>query len=236
MSDAIGVRSPRNVAFKLMSDHCAPTDPRKIAANRDGGHRCFFAGLAVIALIRASEALAADQGAGAALGPMRNDFHPPVAVPTASRYGKWDLSPTASPLRDLPPLPVTGTFSSSEFRPRPRSILEPDASATRPGDNLEFDETVWQRLADYRTRDRVRVLTLWESTASAVSIQTDRRGGPSLQWTSRWMNRGGATRGLLDHWLPIPFRGLSRSSSPSPSAKSPNLSQSAPHTGFSPTP
>lgn len=230
-----------------------------MAANRDGGRRHFVASLAVIALIRTSEAMAADQGARVAPGPTGNELHPAMAARlrpfeaalepsvvarsenvepgfAANRYGRWDLSAAASPWRDLPPLPDTGTYSSSEFRPRPRSILEPDASATRPGDNLEFDQTVWQRLADYRTRDRVRVLTLWESTASAVSIQTDRRGGPSLQWTSRWMNRGGATRGLLDHWLPMPFRGMSRSVSSPPPARSPNLQLLAPHPGFNPAP
>jgi hypothetical protein len=56
----------------------------------------------------------------------------------------------------------------------------------------------WQRLGDYRAQGRVQLLTLWQSPRNMVSLQTGRHGGPSLQWSSRGMNRGGATRGVLD--------------------------------------
>ncbi len=112
----------------------------------------------------------------------------------------------------LPAVPDAGSFSNSDFRPRARSVFATQSPVGNTGDDLAFDKPVWQRLAEYRSRDRVRVLTLWESGASAVSLQTDRKGDPSLQWTSRWMNRGGATRGLLDRWMPASvFRGFAHS-------------------------
>jgi hypothetical protein len=58
--------------------------------------------------------------------------------------------------------------------------------------------TVWQRMADYKSRDRVRLLTLWETSGSTISLQAGKKGDPSLQWNSRLMNRGGSTQGLLD--------------------------------------
>ena len=70
--------------------------------------------------------------------------------------------------------------------------------------------TVWQRLSDYRSRDRVRVVTLWETGGSSVSLQAGKKGDPSLQWTSRLMNRGGATRGLLDQLFATSLGGVAR--------------------------
>lgn len=129
------------------------------------------------------------------------------------RYGKWDLSAPRTPPGSLgfgkPDFPAAG------FRPRAPSALASEALVPKPDENLTFEKSVWQRLSEYKTRDRVRILTLWESTASAVSLQTDRKGGPSLQWTSRWMNRGGATRGVLDRWLPSSLFRFSRAGNPS---------------------
>ena len=61
--------------------------------------------------------------------------------------------------------------------------------------------TVWQRLKDYRSNGRVRLVTLFETAGSSISLQAGRHGEPSLQWTSRSLNRGGSTRGLFDHFL-----------------------------------
>jgi hypothetical protein len=62
--------------------------------------------------------------------------------------------------------------------------------------------TMWDRLSDYRSHGRVRLLTLWEAGDNSVSLQAGKRGEPSLQWTSRSMNHGGATRGLFDRLVP----------------------------------
>ncbi len=64
---------------------------------------------------------------------------------------------------------------------------------------------------DLRAHNRVRLLTLWETGGSSVSLQAGRKGDPSLQWTSRLMNRGGATRGLLDQMFSASLAGAGRS-------------------------
>ena len=146
----------------------------------------------------------AEPGSKPLVGPL---FAPPLYMP-----GTYALSQQAEPR----------SYSAQEFRPRGRSVSESDPHGPTEL-NLAFDASIWQRLNEYRNHDRIRVLTLWESGASAVSLQADHRGGPSLQWTSRLMNRGGATHGLLDRLLPTSIfgNGSSRSilgrSSPLPS-------------------
>ncbi len=70
--------------------------------------------------------------------------------------------------------------------------------------------TVWQRLNEFRSQDRVRVLTLWETEtgASNVSLQASKKGDPSLQWSSSWTNQGRASHGLLDRVLSATLKGL----------------------------
>jgi hypothetical protein len=95
-------------------------------------------------------------------------------------------------------------FSSDEFRPRTPSLLEAPTPAGPESMNRSQAlplTSAWQRLADYRSQGRVQLLTLWESKRSTVSLQAGKHGGPSLQWSSRLMNRGGATRGLLDRFV-----------------------------------
>ncbi len=168
----------------------------------------------MFALACAGEALAGDPlSTTASKAPEFNDPHltaflsAPIALPS---YGRplnarpFDLQPViAAP--NAYPLPVVSeppVYSNKDFRPRGRSVYEADPRGS-PEDNLTFDKTIWQRLNEYRTRDRVRVLTLWESGVSAVSLQTDRKGDPWLQFTSKLNTRGNATHGLLDHLLPV---------------------------------
>jgi len=58
--------------------------------------------------------------------------------------------------------------------------------------------SVWQRMRDFRTEDGIRLLTFWQTAGSTVALH-QKNGGASLQWTSHALNRGGASRGLLDH-------------------------------------
>jgi hypothetical protein len=193
-----------------------------------GARKRFFLGLAAFTLIRATEALAADSVTVPALRPNSNEAHPPAALReplhafapqpfsgslggppdpafAAPRDEHFGLPAALLPVpRDysLPPAAESHAFSSTDFRPRGHSVFDTDPGIANANDNLMVDKTVWQRLQEYRNRDKVRVMTLWESGASNVSIQTNRKGAPSLQWTSRLMNRGGATRGLLDRWSP----------------------------------
>jgi hypothetical protein len=215
-----------------MSDHCPPTDPRKVAATRDGTRRRLFLGLVAFTLIKTGEALAADQAGAPAPAPGRNEPRPPMRVSAAQFAPQFSLSAALSPVPreySLPPVAESRSFSNTDFRPRGHSVFDTDPSiaGVGAGDNLMIDRTVWQSLREYRNRDGIRLLTLWESRGSALSIQTNRKGDPSLQWTSRLMNRGGATRGLLDRWMPASvfrsfsrFAGAASNKTPSPLAAS----------------
>jgi hypothetical protein len=147
-----------------------------------------------------------------------------LSAPGAYRLG--DLAPAARP------------FSDRDFRPRGRSLFEADPRTVGPEPGFAFNQTTWQRLNEYRTRDRVRVLTLWESGVSAVSLQTDHKGDPSLQWTSRLMNRGGASHGLLDQLFPTSIFGGATRVTRSPTAQPSRISGalSSLHFGASPPP
>src|ERR1700730_7993225 len=169
-------------------------------------------GFAILTIVRTSEALAGEQ------------VPPTVSAPKPDFNVAREFTPTSAFML-LPPssypavpssyqavdLPVFKSFSAAQFRPRGHSILEKDS---RLGDAEDAPmlrgTTVWQRLSDYRSRDRVRVVTLWETGGSSVSLQAGKKGDPSLQWTSRLMNRGGATRGLLDQLLASSLGGVAR--------------------------
>jgi hypothetical protein len=63
--------------------------------------------------------------------------------------------------------------------------------------------SAWGRLEEFKTRGGIRLLTLWNSKFSSLSIQTGHGRIPSLQWTSRGGLGGGAatTHGVLDRLL-----------------------------------
>jgi len=128
----------------------------------------------------------------------------------------------------LSQLPETKAYSATEFRPRGHSIFDADPRLSPPGGTLTADKNLMQRLNEYRSHDRVRVLTLWDTGASAISIQTDHRGDPSLQWTSHLFNKGGAKEGLLDQLFPVSVFGgathVTRSATSQPSRVSGALS------------
>jgi hypothetical protein len=183
-------------------------------------------GLMLITLIRTSEALAGDQasiananlntGLGAGIGGFRLSLPPAPALmaPLDSLSAPTDMD--------------SRTFSATEFRPRKPTVFDsnPTANAFSEAPLLR-NTTVWQRLSEYRSHDRVRLLTLWESSSSTISLQAGRRGDPSLQWTSRLMNRGGSTQGVLDRLFStsieragMGLRNLSRSANaPAPPIK-----------------
>ncbi len=51
------------------------------------------------------------------------------------------------------------------------------------------DTSIARELSEAKTQDRVRLLTLWQSRASSLSLQAGKRGAPSLQWSTPWMHR-----------------------------------------------
>jgi len=191
------------------------------AAHCNGLRDRMLIGLMLFTLVRSSEALAADQAslAPAALDPgvggIRRSSQPVPALTLP-----LDLF-TLSAITEKP------AFSATDFRPRKPTLLDKDPVASTFGEaSLLRNTTVWQRLSEYRSHDRVRVLTLWESKGSSVSLQAGRRGDPSLQWSSRIMNRGGSTQGVLDRWFStslaragVGLRNITRPRSAAPSPK-----------------
>jgi hypothetical protein len=160
--------------------------------------------LTLYALVRAGEALASDQ-ASLSVPTVHPDFGTlrttPVEVTLLPAPGTFTV----------PPVVDKQEFSATEFRPRKHSAAS-DAAAGVPGESpMLTGTTVWQRLSDYKSHDKVRLLTLWETSASTVSIQTTTHGDPSLQWTSRYMNRGGPTRGLFDRLFAVSLAGAGNS-------------------------
>jgi hypothetical protein len=98
-------------------------------------------------------------------------------------------------------------FSATEFRPRKQGVRDPESSAGR---NFLLDapitksNSVWQHMSDFRSQGRVRLLTLFQTRGSSLSLQAGKHGAPSLQWSTPWVRREGASRGLFDHLLPVP--------------------------------
>jgi hypothetical protein len=195
--------------------------PRKQSAVRRHGVRDrILVGLVLYTLARTGEALAGDQAAV-------------IRVPLDSAPGNFVQSPPLTTSLIRPPADYAASidadnpaFSSTDFRPRKSTLFDRNLSMAVVDDTpMLHGTTVWQRLGDFKSHDRVRLLTLWESQGSTISLQAGRKGDPSLQWTSRLMNRGGSTRGLLDRWFSVSLanagnrlRGVSRSiSAPAPS-------------------
>lgn len=107
------------------------------------------------------------------------------------------------------PSPPSNQFSSTEFRPRGRSMVEASPSSGRDeesGENLET-ASAWQRLREFQAHNRIRLLTLWQNSASSLSIQAGRKGTPTLQWTLHALHRGEGARGLFDRLFSVTIKG-----------------------------
>ena len=173
-------------------------------------------------LFRAGEALAADQAPvdPAAAKPGPTDSHQHTALSTSLFAAPDSFSVSG--------LPEPKTFSMKDFRPRGHSILDSDPRLNLEDDALVHDTSVWQHLSEFRTHDRIRVLTLFESHASELSLQAGKRGSPSLQWTSRLSNWHQGSRGLLDRLFPVTISSESNGSHGSAhSAGTPSVGKAA---------
>jgi hypothetical protein len=165
---------------------------------RDG----MLVGLVLFTLVRSGEALAGDQAAldTAAVDPDSGN----------SRQSAAPAAP-AAPARDVftaPPATDIQSFSATEFRPRKRTLFDKDPTDFSLSNTPMLHGTsVWERLAEYKSNDGVRLLTVWESKGSTVSLQASNHGGPSLQWSSRSMNHGAPKRGLLDRFFSVSLGG-----------------------------
>jgi hypothetical protein len=94
--------------------------------------------------------------------------------------------------------------------------------------------SVWQHMADYKSQGRVRLLTLWQTGGSSLSLQAGKGGAPSLQWSTPWVHREGTSRGVFDHLLGEPARAAAnnlRSSVPRPTGAAAQAKPLGPSSG-----
>ena len=164
--------------------------------------RRILPGLALCGLVHAGLASADERAsiARATFDPVVDYFHPSSARTAAALATPGVFSAPAPEDQHV--------FSSTDFRPRKRTVFDVDPAVNVVGEApLLHTTTVWQRMSEYKSHDRVQVLTLWQSTGSTVSLQAGHHGDPSLQWTSRLMNHGGSTQGLLDRLFSVSLAG-----------------------------
>ncbi len=191
----------------------------QIVQTNGGANRCrgvcdTFAPLfALLALMRTCQAQT-DERFAIPVDRQKSDFN-----------GLYERAPLAPPPFALPPsyqlmgMPETKTFPTEDFRRRRPSVFE-EKDRTDGSDDAPMlrGTTVWQRLRDFRSHGRLRLLTLWEAGGSSVSLQAGKKGEPSLQWASRGMNRGGTTRGVFDQLFSISLAHASHGMHFAPSA------------------
>jgi len=105
----------------------------------------------------------------------------------------------------LAPIDEPRTFSATEFRPRRPGFsgADPAKHETSIIDAPMLNTSVARQWREFKSQDRVRLLTLWRNSASSVSLQAGKHGMPSLQWSSPWMHRDVASRGVFDRFLTV---------------------------------
>jgi hypothetical protein len=170
--------------------------------------------LVLCGVVRATQALAGDQPPNADSMPKHDSQDPRAAQGAATPMFSAPFF-SAKPLAD-------DAFSATEFRPRKHSLAGLDSAtsgASIIGAPMLQSTSVWQQMADYKSEGRVRLLTLWQTRGSSLSLQAGKHGAPSLQWSTPWVHRAGTTRGLFDRLLAVPARAAGsnlRSSVPRP--------------------
>ncbi len=102
--------------------------------------------------------------------------------------------------------PEAPAFSPTEFRARKPGLTGAAAAANQAfvmDAPMLRDTSIARGVSEAKTQDRVRLLTLWQTRASSLSLQAGKRGAPSLQWSTPWMHRDAVSRGLFDRWLAV---------------------------------
>jgi hypothetical protein len=183
----------------MLVGHTLKTAPvkGKIAAHADS--RCHYGrvsallAFALYSVVHATQALAGDHSSvtDSALkegaGNFRNSRGSAAAI-------------FAAPFVFAKPLKEVEAFSATDFRPRKRGLDVDPSSGGRPVIDAPMlpSSSLSQQLGELRSANRVRLLTLWQTRGSSLSLQAGRHGAPSLQWTSPWVHREGPARGLFD--------------------------------------
>jgi hypothetical protein len=169
-------------------------------SHRNGLCASLFMALAPFGLVPA-EVLAADP-------PRIADAPRHADAPKSARA--LDAMPLfPAPFVYSPPRTDAQAFSPTEFRLRKPGLVAADV-ATRDASVFDApllrDTSLAQEMSEFKSQDRLRLLTLWQTRASTLSLQAGKHGAPSLQWSSPWMHRDAASRGLFDRLLSVPPR------------------------------
>jgi hypothetical protein len=189
--------------------------PRTSAHRRGSARDRFLGVLVLLVLIRIGDSQAGE--------PTAFSFAPPKLDFKSGATPRGETLALTTPTFELPKTyPAIGPVIEDpvfpgDFRPRRRPVMDRDPEVAALADApMSNGGSVWQRLGEYRSHGRVRLLTLWETGGGSVSLQAGKKGEPSLQWTSHSMNHGGATRGLFDQLLPAAMTNGGRSSHGAP--------------------
>jgi hypothetical protein len=113
-----------------------------------------------------------------------------------------------------PARPEQQTFSATEFRPRKHGLLDADTVKSEVpviDAPIRRDTSLARDIAEFKTQDRLRLLTLWQSRASSLSLQAGKHGAPSLQWSTPLMHRDVNSRGIFDRLLTVSPRSFGAS-------------------------
>jgi hypothetical protein len=181
--------------------------------------------LLLYTLLRSSEVLAGDGSPSSDTAFKLDNPASPAAISFTSL--------TAVPRLSAEQFAPAKSFSATEFRPRARASVDSDPGMTAGLGGMDAPlrgNSLSQQMREYRSEDRLRLLTLFEKRGSTLSLQAGKRGGPSLQWSSPWVSREGASHGLFDRWLSAPARastaprtGTARPAAPTATLKSLDL-------------
>jgi hypothetical protein len=165
---------------------------------RFGFRESMLMALAIYAVARGGGAAAADAA-------------PKFVLPRPQFAAPQLEQPSLAPSFAAAPVAVEpDAFWPSEFRQRPRGISEAAGGRSegwlRDMPRLQ-DNSMAHQVTEFKSQDRLRLLTLWQSHASSLSLQAGKHGAPSLQWSTPWVRREGGPRGLFDHLLSVPPHG-----------------------------
>jgi len=203
--DAVPVVQVTVERLAIMSNNCPLIDEQACSNKTRPLGVCdrMLVGFVLWALVHTTEALAGDQ---IQPGSEPKPNLPPLrqSAPIAAAMTRI---PASFQTTSVPEAPV---YSAREFRPRGPSLNETNAHVVAGEQPLMNNTTIWQRLSDYRTHDRLSLVTLWETGGNSLSLQAGRKGDPTIQWTSRLMNHPGAGRGLLDELFSTSVGGISK--------------------------
>jgi hypothetical protein len=181
--------------------------------------------LVLCSVVRATEALAGDQPSDADSA-LKHEPHDLRALQSAATPPFVSANPLAK-----------DAFSATEFRPRRHGVMDldsPRSGAFLIEAPMLKNASVWQHMADYKSQGRVRLLTLWQTGGSSLSLQAGKGGAPSLQWSTPWVHREGTSRGVFDHLLGEPARAAAnnlRSSVPRPTGAAAQAKPLGPSSG-----